>query len=162
MTVRHIQLLVVMMFFWQVDIMIWQVDINNWQVNIKIWRVEIIFWQVMAEICHYIFDIGRCNYVVHGERPLIRVTTLSHTSAYWKLQKKLNCNRSAGDTWRFNLWSGPGAIKARRSHFWSQSHFSSIYSFTESEIETKSETVSLLWPRNLVFLSVPTYEGLLV
>ena len=27
------------------------------------------------------------------------------------------------------------AIKARRSHFWSQSHFSSIYSFTESEIE---------------------------
>ena len=43
--------------------------------------------------------------------------------------------------------SGSGAIKVRRSHFWSQSHFSSIYSFTEGEI--KSEIVSLLWPRSL-------------
>ena len=42
--------------------------------------------------------------------------------------------------------SGSGAIKVRQSHFWSQSHFSSIYSFTESEIEIKIETVSLLWP----------------
>ena len=44
--------------------------------------------------------------------------------------------------------SGSGAIKARRSHFLSQSHFSSIYSFTESEIDIKSEIVSLLWPRS--------------
>ena len=43
--------------------------------------------------------------------------------------------------------SGSRAIKARRSH----SHFSSIYSFTESEIETKSETVSLLWPRSQIY-----------
>ena len=42
--------------------------------------------------------------------------------------------------------SGSGAIKARRSHFWSQSHFSSKYSFTESDIKIKSEIVSLLWP----------------
>ena len=40
-------------FFWQVDIMIWQVNINKWQVNIKIWQVDIIIWQVMAEICHH-------------------------------------------------------------------------------------------------------------
>ena len=45
---------------------------------------------------------------------------------------------------------GSGAIKARRSQFWSQSHSSSIYSFTESEIEIKSEIVSLPWPRSLV------------
>ena len=46
---------------------------------------------------------------------------------------------------------GSGAIKARRCHFWSQSHFSFIYSFTKSEIEMKSETVSLLWPWSLVY-----------
>ena len=45
-----IQLLVVMIFFWQVDINNWQVDINKWQVNIKIWHVDIIIWQVMADI----------------------------------------------------------------------------------------------------------------
>ena len=44
---------------------------------------------------------------------------------------------------RFIDIPGSGAIKARRSHFWSQSHFSSIYSFTESEIEIKSEIVSI-------------------
>ena len=43
---QDIKLLVVMIFFWQVDI-------NNWQVNIKIWQVDIIIWQVMAEICHH-------------------------------------------------------------------------------------------------------------
>ena len=40
-------------FYWQVDIMICQVNINNWQVNIKIWQVDIIIWQVMAEIWHH-------------------------------------------------------------------------------------------------------------
>ena len=43
---------------------------------------------------------------------------------------------------------GSRAIKVRRSHFWSQSHFSFIYSFTKSEIEMKSDTVSLLWPQS--------------
>ena len=50
------------------------------------------------------------------------------------------------------IWaSGPGAIKVRRSYFWSQSHFSLIYSITESETEIKSETVSPLWPRGLMY-----------
>ena len=52
-----------------------------------------------------------------------------------------------------SLSSGSGAIKERWSHFWSQSHFYSIYSFTESEIEIKSESVSLLWPRSLLLLA---------
>ena len=55
--------------------------------------------------------------------------------------------------------SGSGAIKARRSHFWSQSHFSSIYSFTESEIEIKSEIVSLLWPRSLISAFCDSYHA---
>ena len=41
-----------------------------------------------------------------------------------------------------NRSPGSGAIKVRRSHFWYQSHYSSLYSFTESEIEIKSEIAS--------------------
>ena len=43
---QDINLLVLIIIFWQVDIMIWQV-------NIKIWQVDIIIWQVMAEIWHH-------------------------------------------------------------------------------------------------------------
>ena len=49
-------------FFWQVDIMIWQVNINNWQVNIKIREVDIIIWQVMAEICHHTLEYARLSF----------------------------------------------------------------------------------------------------
>ena len=50
---QDINVLVVMIIFWQVDIMIWQVNIKIWQVDIIIWQVDIIIWQVMAEICHH-------------------------------------------------------------------------------------------------------------
>ena len=52
---QDINLLDVMIIFWQVDIMIWQVNIKIWQVDIIIWQVDIIIWQVMAEICHHSF-----------------------------------------------------------------------------------------------------------
>ena len=50
---QDINVLVVMIIFWQVNIMIWQVNIKIWQVDIIIWQVDINIWQVMAEICHH-------------------------------------------------------------------------------------------------------------
>ena len=45
-------------FFWQVNIMMRQLNINNWQVNIKIWEVAIIIWQVMADIYMVIYSMA--------------------------------------------------------------------------------------------------------
>lgn len=45
--------------------------------------------------------------------------------------------------------SGSGAIKLRRAHTWSQSHFSTICSIGKSETEIKHELVQVEWPRGL-------------
>ena len=57
-----IKLVVVMIFFWHINLMICQVDINNSQVNTNTWQVDIIIWQVMAEICHHT-ELKYMNYL---------------------------------------------------------------------------------------------------
>ena len=99
---QDINLLVVMIIFWQVDIKIWQVNIKIWQVDIIIWQVDIIIWQVMAEICHHKNEIasalsgyderilGKATLILLNQHPLLSVTLMQHIQ---KKQKDLTLIR---------------------------------------------------------------------